>query len=80
MRSRFVKLLAAAALIAGCSGFEGSRSTSSAPGQQTTIPTTTIPTTLPHVKATFVVQPGTDQIAVLGAQPGDSLAVNHRDQ
>jgi uncharacterized protein len=78
MRSRFVKLLAAAALIAGCSGSEGSVSTSSAAAQAaTTVATTIPPTTLPHVKATFVVQPGTSQIAVLDATPGDSLAVNH---
>lgn len=82
MRYRFVKLLAAAALIAGCSGSGGSASTTNAstqqtvPAQSTTASTTSPPTTLPHVKATFVVQPGTGQIAVLGATAGDSLAAN----
>ncbi|MFM7251910.1 MAG: hypothetical protein ACKO27_02420, partial [Ilumatobacteraceae bacterium] len=41
----------------------------------TSAPGTAIDTSIPVVAAEFRVRPGTEQIAVLGAEPGDSLAV-----
>jgi uncharacterized protein len=85
MRSRIAEVLVVAALMAGCSGSEGAAPTSeSMPTSQTseatpTAPTTVAPattTTVPLAEATFTVQPGTEQIAVLGGTPGDTLAVN----
>ncbi|MEY2416956.1 MAG: uncharacterized protein QOH53_2290 [Ilumatobacteraceae bacterium] len=75
-----------AALVAGCSGSSGTSSTSAttpttaAPTSVATTPDTTpATTTLPKVPATFTVQPGTDQIAVLGDTPGETLTVS-RDE
>ncbi|HEX2782268.1 MAG TPA: CocE/NonD family hydrolase [Ilumatobacteraceae bacterium] len=82
MRIRTAELLAAIALVAGCSG--SGTTTSSSPagavsvGTATTTPATTAPaTTTTLVTATFTVQPGTNQIAVTKATPGATLAVNH---
>ncbi|MFM8312136.1 MAG: CocE/NonD family hydrolase [Ilumatobacteraceae bacterium] len=41
----------------------------------TSAPGTAVDTSIPVVAAEFRVRPGTEQIAVLGAEPGDSLAV-----
>jgi uncharacterized protein len=84
VRRRALELLAAAALITGCSGSDGS-ATSSSPTTATTTPaatpaaTTPVPPPAPTTtlaKATFAVRPGTQQIAVTDAQPGDTLAVD----
>jgi uncharacterized protein len=76
MRSRLVEVLAAAALIAGCTG-SGDSGINSTPASETAPPVTAAPTTtIQRVKAAFTVQPGTDQIAVLGDTPGETLAVN----
>jgi predicted acyl esterase len=87
MRLRVVELLVAAALVAGCSGSDGSttaptsNSNGAAPTSNVTppTPTTAAPattTTVALAEATFIVQPGTEQIAILGGTPGDTLAVN----
>jgi uncharacterized protein len=83
MRTRPAVFAVVAMLITGCSGSDGTASTS--PATSSTAATTTTPattpaatnptTTVPLAKATFVVQPGTEQIAVLGDTPGDSLTV-----
>lgn len=92
MRSRLASALAAVALIAGCSGSggtgaksDGTTRTSAAPVTDTvpaaeTAPTTSAAptTTVPLGPATFTVQPGTGQIAILDATPGDTLAL-HQD-
>jgi uncharacterized protein len=85
MRIRLQGLLVATALIAGCSGSSDSSSTSAvasstagtAPVDTTPAVTTAEPTTTTLAQATFVVQPGTNQIAVTGDTPGDSLVVTH---
>ncbi|MFM7044222.1 MAG: hypothetical protein ACKOYG_01540, partial [Ilumatobacteraceae bacterium] len=41
----------------------------------TSAPGTAVDTSIPVVAAEFRVRPGTEQIAVLGAEPGDILAV-----
>jgi predicted acyl esterase len=75
MRSRLLPLLTGAALIAGCSG-SGGTSSSTPPVDSTPIVTAAPTTTILRTKATFTVQPGTEQVAVLGATPGESLSVN----
>jgi predicted acyl esterase len=89
MRSRLPAVAVVAVLIAGCSG--SSRTASSPAASATTFATrpldtaapvtgsatTTPATTTPLAAATFVVQPGTDQIAVLGDTAGDTLTVSH---
>jgi uncharacterized protein len=83
MRFRVVELLVAAVLVAGCSGSDGattaptSNSTGPAPTSDVT-PTTATPVAPTKVSldtATFTVQPGTEQIAILGGTPGDTLQV-----
>jgi hypothetical protein len=83
MRLRIAEALVAAALLAGCSGSGGTAPTSigAVPTSEatTTTPTTVAPATSTGValaEATFTVQPGTEQIAILGGTPGDTLAVN----
>jgi uncharacterized protein len=72
MRCRLVEVLAATALVAGCSS-SGDSATSTV---ATTPATTAAPaTTIPLVPATFTVQPGTEQIAILGDTPGETLTV-----
>jgi predicted acyl esterase len=62
--------LSLALLAAACSD-DGSSSTSSAP---TSAVETIVAETVALAPATFTVQPGTEQIAVLGAEPGTQLA------
>ena len=79
MRTRLLGSLAAAALIASCAGSGGSSSASTSlatspvsvalPAGTNPAPTTTL------APATFTVRPGTEQIAVIGAKPGNTLTV-----
>ena len=80
-------MVVVAALVAGCSGSSGAAPTSTSmptTGLPTSVATTT-PDTAPRRqrcrkrRQTFTVQPGTDQIAVLGGTPGDTLTVIHND-
>jgi uncharacterized protein len=91
VRRRLAGIIVVAAFLAACSGSSDSSSSTSAAtptsGSPTSVATTTPDTapaatiTLPTTKATFTLQPGTDQIAVLGATPGDALTVvrNHTE-
>jgi hypothetical protein len=87
MRSRLRALAVVAVLIGGCS--DSPRTTSTPAATATTFatrPADTVPPTGPApttpkttttlAKATFVVQPGTNQIAVLGDTAGDTLTVS----
>ncbi|MDP9464203.1 MAG: CocE/NonD family hydrolase, partial [Actinomycetota bacterium] len=82
MRIRLLGPLAAVALIAACSGSGGSESTSPATSATTTPNSVTTPpgaaptSTSTLAKATFTVQPGTEQIAVLDATVGETLTVS----
>ena len=80
MRMRAVQLLVAASLIAACSGSADTGPTSTIPftieSVGTTSPGTTPAPTTTLGKATFHAQPGTDQIAVLDAKPGETLTVD----
>ncbi len=81
MHTGLLRPLAAVVLIAACSGSGQTASTSSATTPATAIPvtapadTTRAPTTT-LARATFTVQPGTEQIAILDATPGDTLTVS----
>ncbi len=76
MRSRLLQVLAATALIASCSESGGGGS-GTTPVADTTPEITAAPTTtIQLAKATFTVQPGTEQIAILDATPGDTLTVD----
>jgi hypothetical protein len=82
MRKRAVELLVAVALIASCSGSGSSTPSAPASSAAITTPSTTPVTTAPAttttlLAATFAVRPGTNQIAITDATPGDTLAVNH---
>ena len=83
MRTRLAGLIVVAAFLASCSGSSDTSSTSVATpttGASTSVATTTpATTTTPKAQATFVVQPGTNQIAVLGDTPGDTLTVSRDD-
>ena len=76
MRTRHSGLVAALALIAACSG-----SGDTAPSSISTAvkPATTPAPTSTLAPASFTVQPGTEQIAVLDANPGDTLTVRRDD-
>jgi uncharacterized protein len=84
MRSRLLEVLVATAVIAGCSGSDGTSSSTSAadttslstPAAATPAGTAPSPTSSELATATFTVQPGTEQIAILGDTPGDTLTVN----
>ena len=78
MRHRVLPLLATAVLLAACSGSDGPSGSATTLSIPTTTPaTTTIPATSPpRGPARFTLQPGTDQIAVLGATPGEALTVS----
>jgi predicted acyl esterase len=87
VRTRLAGTIVVAALVAGCSGSSDTSSTS-APTPTTLPPTSVVTTTpdtappaptLPKTKATFTVQPGTDQIAVLGDTSGDTLTVSRNN-
>ena len=77
-------MIVVAAFLANCSGSSDTSSTTVAPpttGAPTSVATTTpdttpATTTAPKVPATFAVQPGTDQIAVLDDTPGETLTVS----
>ena len=87
MRTRLAGMIVVAAFVASCSGSSDTSSTSPATptsGAPTSVgddddDTAPATTTLPKTKATFTVQPGTDQIAVLGDTPGDMLTVSRDD-
>ena len=64
-------LLTAAVAAASCSNDNSGAANSAAP--DTTLGATTSTATL--AKATFTVQPGTEQVAVFGATPGEELSV-----
>jgi predicted acyl esterase len=85
VRTRLAGIIVIAAFFAGCSGSSDTSSSTSAAtpttGAPTSVVATTTPdtapttTTLPKAPATFTVQPGTEQIAVLGGTPRDALTV-----
>ncbi|HSB86037.1 MAG TPA: CocE/NonD family hydrolase [Ilumatobacteraceae bacterium] len=80
MRARLVPFVAAAITFAACSGSDGAApAATSAPTTSTAVttpaPTTESSSTAPLSPATFIVRAGTEQIAVLGGVPGDTLAV-----
>jgi predicted acyl esterase len=71
-RSIAALLLVTSVVAASCS----SSSSKNAAAPSTSAPTTDAPTTtVALAKASWTVQPGVEQIAVLGAKPGDSLDV-----
>jgi predicted acyl esterase len=84
-------MIVVVAFLASCSGSSDTSSTSGAtptnatPTSVASPPATTADTepaattTLPRTHPTFTVQPGTDQIAVLGDTPGDTLTVSRND-
>jgi predicted acyl esterase len=84
MRSRLPALAVVAVLIAGCTDTSRTASNSAATATtfatrpaDTIAPATTTPaTTTSLAPAKFVVQPGTNQIAVLGDTAGDTLTVS----
>lgn len=89
MRRRLLSFAAAAIVFAACSGSDTATSPSpsastdagtppaaTTPAATTPAATTTPATTTPKSPANFVVQPGTEQIAVLDAEPGATLSVN----
>ena len=78
MRSRrFATFAAALLVLVACSDSKGTAGTTTVAAPltppPTTHPLTTLPLTLPL--ANWSVQPGTEQVAVLGADPGAQLAV-----
>ncbi|MGZ4724434.1 MAG: CocE/NonD family hydrolase [Ilumatobacteraceae bacterium] len=85
MRHRIAGLLLTTTLIAACSGSGASspqttillatKPSATSPVAPTTTAATTTSTTIALAPATFTVQPGTNQIAVLGAKPGETLTV-----
>ena len=77
MRTRHSGLVAAVALIAACSGSgdTASSTTSSAVTSATTPAATTPATSTTLSPASFIVQPGTEQIAILDASPGGTLTL-----
>lgn len=81
MRGRVTPVLLIAVLLAACSASDQATSTAvsttttaSTPATTTAAPET-VATTVPKTPATFVVRPGTEQIAVLDAAVGDTLSV-----
>ncbi|MEY2554446.1 MAG: uncharacterized protein QOC57_2306, partial [Ilumatobacteraceae bacterium] len=84
MRNKILGLMAATTLVAACSssgnGASVSSTTTAAPSTSTSTSTPAHTTLVPSTTlapATFTVQAGTDQIAVLDAAPGDTLSVMH---
>jgi len=81
MRARGALLLAATALLAACSGSDGATSSTTnttspvATSTATTAPAETAAPTTTLATASFEVQPGTNQIAVVDATPGETLTV-----
>ena len=69
-------LLTAAVAAASCSNDNSGAANTPAP--DTTLGATTSTATL--AKATFTVQPGTEQVAVFGATPGEELSVKLEDR
>ncbi|MCB0957371.1 MAG: hypothetical protein KDB12_14555, partial [Ilumatobacter sp.] len=71
---RFAPALALALLIASCSDDSGSTATTGSADTEATTADTT-PATLDTTPgtATFTTQPGTEQIAVLGLEPGTAV-------
>ncbi|MEI8240348.1 MAG: CocE/NonD family hydrolase, partial [Actinomycetota bacterium] len=78
MTSRRIAALAATSfLFVACSSAGSSNGTTTTSATTTTVAGTSTPTSTEKALAlaTFTVQPGTEQIAILGAKPGDTLHV-----